>query len=59
MKFSGFNKDLADEVANLFATLGNDSTRAESGRLDSEVCVMELLERVKHLDVSAPSEPSE
>lgn len=57
MKFRGFSKNLSDEVENLFTTLGGNPSAEQTHRLDSDVCIAELLERIKNLDVTSADAP--
>lgn len=57
MKFRGFSKNLSDEVENLFANLGGEPSAEQTHRLDDEVCIADMLERIKNLDTTAVDEP--
>lgn len=56
MSFRAFNKNLSEEIENLFASLGDSCLPEEAHRLDdntgvSSVDIQELLRRVQNLDV--------
>lgn len=56
MKLKAFSQSLSDEIENLFATLGDNCLPEDAHRLDNEVDIRSLLEKVKNLDVDSDSD---
>lgn len=56
MKFRDFSKNLSDEIENLFATMGDSNLPEQTQRLDQTICIEEMLERVKNLEVDTNPE---